>query len=190
MKDKIRKEILIKREQISKEAKSLKDEKIRQNLFSITEFVEAIRICIYASFKSEVNTFSIITYLISIGKKVILPKVEKKEHKLYLYEIEDINDLQPGFMGIYEPSEKNRRVEINNVDLVIVPGVCFDIYGNRIGYGGGYYDILLTNREMNTPIIALAYEEQIIPKIQSEPHDIRVDIIITEKRIIKINENK
>ncbi len=160
-------------------------------VFSLPDFIKAKIIFIYASFRSEVDTFSIIEHSLDTGKKIILPKVEKKERKLNLYEIKSIKEMKSGYMGINEPiPDESKRFKINEIDLIIVPGVCFDVYGNRIGYGGGYYDIILSEKKSDTPVIALSYEEQIIQEIPSEPHDIKVDIIITDKRIININENK
>ncbi|NWF97631.1 MAG: 5-formyltetrahydrofolate cyclo-ligase [Nitrospirae bacterium] len=191
MKDKLRKEIIIKRDLISENNRLSKDESIRNKLFSLPEFIKADTIFIYFSFRSEVDTFFIIEKALNKGKRVILPKVEKKKRKLYLYEINSIKDLSSGYMGIYEPiPDISREVGINEVDLIIVPGVCFDIYGNRIGYGGGYYDIILSEKKTNSPVIALSYEEQIVQKIPSEPHDIKVDIIITDQRIINAHESR
>jgi 5-formyltetrahydrofolate cyclo-ligase len=191
LKDKLRKEIIIKRDLISENNRLSKDESIRNKLFSLPEFIKADTIFIYFSFRSEVDTFFIIEKALNKGKRVILPKVEKKKRKLYLYEINSIKDLSSGYMGIYEPiPDISREVGINEVDLIIVPGVCFDIYGNRIGYGGGYYDIILSEKKTNSPVIALSYEEQIVQKIPSEPHDIKVDIIITDQRIINAHESR
>jgi len=191
LKDKLRKEIIIKRDLISENNRLSKDESIRNKLFSLPEFIKADTIFIYFSFRSEVDTFFIIEKALNKGKRVILPKVEKKKRKLYLYEINSIKDLSLGYMGIYEPiPDISREVGINEVDLIIVPGVCFDIYGNRIGYGGGYYDIILSEKKTNSPVIALSYEEQIVQKIPSEPHDIKVDIIITDQRIINAHESR
>ncbi len=191
MKDKIRKEIILKRDLIPQDNRFWKDESIRHKLFSLPDFIKAKIIFIYASFRSEVDTFSIIEHSLDTGKKIILPKVEKKERKLNLYEIKSLKEMKSGYMGINEPiPDESKRFKINEIDLIIVPGVCFDVYGNRIGYGGGYYDIILSEKKSDTPVIALSYEEQIIQEIPSEPHDIKVDIIITDKRIININENK
>jgi 5-formyltetrahydrofolate cyclo-ligase len=89
-------------------------------------------------------------------------------------------------MGIPEPQVLNdHALVIDEVDLIVIPGVAFDYACNRLGYGGGYYDMLLAQRKKKAPIIALAYEEQIVDKIPSESHDIKVDMIITDKKIIK-----
>ena len=113
------------------------------------------------------------------------PKVDKNKHKLILYEIKDVVELSPGYMGIPEPSSgDDRLVNLGEVDLVIIPGAAFDYSGNRLGYGAGYYDILLSEGKRKIPIIALAYEEQLVDSIPSETHDVKVDIIVTDKRVI------
>ncbi len=95
-------------------------------------------------------------------------------------------------MGIPEPDvRENRRVTIKDIDLVVIPGTGFDIQGNRLGYGGGYYDRLLgyESKQLaeveHIPTVALAFEEQIGEEIPAEPHDIQVDMIITDKRLIR-----
>jgi 5-formyltetrahydrofolate cyclo-ligase len=80
-----------------------------------------------------------------------------------------------------------RLRELKDVDLVIVPGVCFDRSGNRLGYGAGYYDILLSHVKDKIPFVALAYEEQLVDTIPAEDHDVRVDIIVTDGHIIKVS---
>ncbi len=75
---------------------------------------------------------------------------------------------------------------IEDIDLVIVPGAGYDYAGNRLGYGGGYYDILLSGKKKNMPIIALAYEEQLVDAIPAEQHDVRVDMIVTDQRVIRV----
>jgi 5-formyltetrahydrofolate cyclo-ligase len=185
MKRAIRKEILKKRDEISPDLKSVKNALIKERLFSLPEFINANTVFFYASFRSEVETLSIIKESIKMGKKIVLPKVDKERHRLKLHEIKDISELSPGYMGIPEPSPFNERlVTLDNIDLVIIPGAAFDFSGNRLGYGGGYYDILLSENTRKVPIIALAYEEQLVDSIPSEKHDVKVDIIVTDKRVI------
>lgn len=185
MKRAIRKEVLKKRDEISPDIKSVKNALIKQSLFSQPEFVTAKSVFFYASFRSEVETLSIIKESIKMGKIAVLPKVDKNKHKLILYEIKDVVELSPGYMGIPEPSPgDDRLVNLGEVDLVIIPGAAFDYSGNRLGYGGGYYDILLSEGKRKIPIIALAYEEQLVDSIPSETHDVKVDIIVTDKRVI------
>jgi 5-formyltetrahydrofolate cyclo-ligase len=187
MKKAIRKEILKKRDEIPLEVKVKKNSLIKQRLFSLPEFVSAKTIFFYASFRSEVETLNIIKESLKIGKRVVLPKVNKEKHVLILFEIKDIGELSPGYMGIPEPSLRDDRLlNLDDIALVIIPGAAFDYSGNRLGYGGGYYDILLSEGRKKIPIIALAYEEQLVDKIPSELHDMKVDLIVTDKRVIKI----
>lgn len=187
MKKAIRKEALKKRDQIPHDIKAEKDLLIKEKLFSIYEFMDAGKILFYASFRSEVNTLTMIQESLRMGKKVVLPKVDKENHMLRLYEIKDLTELTAGYMGIPEPSLQNEMiVDLDAIDLVIIPGAAFDYSGNRLGYGAGYYDILLSKRKKKIPIIALAYEEQLVDSIPSEKHDVRVDMVITDKRVIKI----
>jgi 5-formyltetrahydrofolate cyclo-ligase len=118
----------------------------------------------------------------------LLPKVDKDSHELQLYEIRDFSELAPGYMGIPEPSFQGRQMSINDADIVIIPGAGYDASGNRIGYGGGYYDRLLSGLQKQIPVIAPAYEEQIVDSIPSEPHDIRVQMIVTDRRVIRCGQ--
>lgn len=126
--------------------------------------------------------------------------VKKKE--LHLYAIKDISELAAGYAGIPEPSVmRGRKINLADIDIAIIPGAGFDVKGNRIGYGAGYYDKLLSgtraqvagvSKKELTPdpqsplpiLIALAFEEQIVPSIPDERHDVKMDKIITEKRVI------
>jgi 5-formyltetrahydrofolate cyclo-ligase len=186
MKRDIRKGILKKRDEISPDVKAEKDSFIKERLFTLPEFITAKTVFFYASFRSEVETLSMIEESFRMGKRIVLPKVDKKMHKLSLYEIKDLSELSLGYMGIPEPSLRDDRlVNLDDIGLVIIPGAAFDYSGNRLGYGGGYYDILLSEGSKKIPIIALAYEEQIVDKILSEIHDVKVDMIVTDKRVIK-----
>jgi 5-formyltetrahydrofolate cyclo-ligase len=187
VKNTIRKEALGRRDAIPLEVKRIKDSLIKEMLFSLPEFGSARTILCYASFRSEVETSGIIRESLVSGKKVVLPKVDRERRRLQLYEVKDVSELSPGYMGIPEPSLTDERsTGIKDIDLVIMPGAGFDISGNRLGYGGGYYDILLAEGGKETPKIALAYEEQIVESVPSEGHDVKVDIIVTDKRIIRV----
>ncbi len=187
MKKIIRRELLQKRDQIPFEIRSVKNTYIKQKLFSLPEFNKAKTILFYASFRSEVDTLKMVEESLQIRKRVVLPKVDEVNHKLILYRIKKLEELRAGFMGIPEPAlPKERIINIKDIDLIVVPGVAFDHSGNRLGYGGGYYDILLSNINKKVTIVALAFEEQILQSIPSESHDIKVDIIITDKRIIRM----
>ncbi len=191
MKNAVRKEVLGKRDQIPHELKGTKDSSIKQRLLALPEFLSARSVLFYASFRSEVETSGIIRESLSMGKRAILPKVDKGRHGLRLYEIKSLDELVAGFMGIPEPFQTEKKeILLDEIDLVIIPGAGYDYSGNRLGYGGGYYDILLSDRKKNMPIIALAYEEQLIDAIPAEKHDVKVDMIVTDLRVIIAGSKK
>jgi 5-formyltetrahydrofolate cyclo-ligase len=186
MKKLLRKKVLGKRDSIPPSERKKKDALIMQSLFNLHEFKTAKTILFYASFRTEVDTFNIIEESLKMGKNVLVPKVDKERHRLRLYEIKSLRELSTGYMGIPEPSLPDKRLrELNDADLIIIPGVGFDLSGNRLGYGAGYYDILLSDMK-KVPFIALAYEEQLIDAIPSEMHDVKVDIIVTDEQVIKV----
>lgn len=186
-KERIRKEVLRIRDSLPPEIKAEKDALIRQRLFALPEFTSARVIMLYASFRSEADTLEILADSLAEGQRVLLPKVDKERRMLLIYEIEGLSDLFPGFMGIPEPvNTEGRMKSVDESELIILPGAAFDVGGNRLGYGAGYYDSLLSERKKRMPLIALAYEEQIIDFIPAEKHDVRVDMIVTDRRIIRI----
>ncbi len=187
MKEEIRKAVLQKRDAIPATVKKQKDIFVREQVLVIPEFISAKTIVFYAAFRSEVGTQTLMEESLRQGKRVALPKVNKEGHTLMLYEVKNIDELTLGYMGIPEPTQMDERlVGIDDADLVVVPGAGFDFAGNRLGYGAGYYDSLLSQRKKKIPVIALAYEEQIVDSIPAEQHDVKVDMIVTDKRVIRI----
>jgi len=180
-----RKELLRKRDRIPPEVRKVKSRLIRERLLSLDEFKNASVIFLFASFRTEVDTAELIKASLSAGKHVVLPKVKKDTQELLLYEITDFGQLSPGYMNIPEPVVQDVQMSINDVELVIIPGAGFDISGSRIGFGGGYYDRLLAGLQKPVPVIAPAYEEQVVDSLPSEPHDIRVQMIVTDSRLIR-----
>ncbi len=180
----IRKIVLSRRNALSVEIRKVKDLKIKEKILALPEFRAAHKILLYASFRSEVDTLDLLKYCVDYGKIIVLPKVDRDNDELALYRIEDMNEVVAGYMGIPEPQvHEGRRMPVEEMDLIIVPGVAFDGHCNRLGYGKGFYDKLLTRGAKAR--IAIAYEEQIVEYIPSEPYDIKMDKIITDKRIIE-----
>ena len=186
-KKELRTELLKKRDAIPPEVRRAKDRLMRERLLALDEIKVANLIFFFASFRSEVDTHEPMKSLLAEGKRIVLPKVDRENHLLLLYEIKGLEELVPGYMGIPEPSvlSEERVITVNDIEAVVIPGAGFDEAGNRIGYGGGYYDRLLASIEKNIPVIAPAYEEQLAASVPSEPHDIRVAMIVTDRRVIR-----
>ncbi|MBI5098673.1 MAG: 5-formyltetrahydrofolate cyclo-ligase [Nitrospirae bacterium] len=191
MKKTLRENLLRKRDRIKPEKKHAKEASIRKRLYASVDFRKAKSIMFYASFRSEAATMPCIIHALKLKKIVMLPLVDRKKDTLRIFQICDVSDLEAGFMGIPEP-KVNRMQErhLNDLDVVIVPGSGFDSDGNRLGYGAGYYDKLLSKSKRNITKIALAFEEQIVQKIPGEKHDVRMDKIITEKRTIDCRKQR
>lgn len=158
---------------------------IKESLFKLPQFLAARTVMFYVSFRSEVETHDMIREALASGKAVVVPVTDMKNKRLALSRLEDFDrDLAPGIWGIPEPlQEKIRPIPYHDIDLVIAPGAAFSANGNRIGYGGGFYDRLL--RESGKKACALAFEMQILSDIPNNPEqDVPVDYILTENRVI------
>lgn len=187
MKDKIRKEILEKREFHHSAGGHRHCIEIMDRLLHLPEFNAAQCVLLYASKGSEVHTDGIIQSALSLRKKVVLPVTKKEEKGIELYELKSASELAAGAFGIMEPPQLDeRKVNPEEVDLVVVPGVSFDRRGHRIGYGMGYYDSLL--KKVKGKKVALAYSLQMVEHVPDEPHDVAVDMIVTEGEIIRCGE--
>jgi 5-formyltetrahydrofolate cyclo-ligase len=185
LKKNLRENILRKRDRIEPKDKRKKEASIRKRLYASTDFRKAKSILFYASFRSEAATIQCIAHALKLKKMIMLPLVDRKKKTLRIFQIKNVSDLKSGFMGIPEPeAQKINERRLNDLDIAIIPGAGFDLKGNRLGYGAGYYDKLLSKSKKNIIKIALAFEEQIVPEIPSEKHDIKMDMIITEKRTI------
>lgn len=192
MKKSLRDLLLKKRDSIKPEERKIKEVAIKKRLLALIDFKKAKSILFYASFRSEVNTISCIQHAIKLRKKIALPLVDEKKRGLRLYNIKDISELVSGYMGIPEPRiKKGRGASLKDIDIAIIPGIGFDVIGNRLGYGAGYYDKLLgyesrrlSKSKKHITTIAFAFEEQILPEVPNERHDVKIDKIITEKRTI------
>ena len=181
MKKEIRKKVLAARDKLLPEQRTAKSREIEERLFSLPEFKSARTVLFFASFRSEVDTGSMIRRALVFGKRVVLPKVHGEE--LALFEIADFdNDVSPGAWGIPEPHE-SKPVMLDELDLIIVPGAAYDERGNRLGYGAGFYDKLLPAFTKMT--VALAFEVQIVPHVPADLHDIPIKKIVTERRVIE-----
>jgi 5-formyltetrahydrofolate cyclo-ligase len=182
MKKKIQGEIKEKRKEHPKGEVETKSRKIMERLFEMSEFAAAETVLFYASKPDEVQTFEMMRKAMSLGKRVVLPITIREEKRLILSELKSVDDLVQGEFGVMEPPEQI-EVLLNEIEVVIVPGIAFDEEGDRIGHGMGYYDKLLKHLPDAT-FIGLAFEFQIVEDIPEEDHDVNVHRIITEERVV------
>ena len=128
----------------------------------------------YLPYNQEVRTVAMLEQAIQDGKRVAVPKVYGEEMR-FIY-LEDMSQVDTGYAGIPEPVADGPVAE-DETALVLMPGLAFDPQGHRIGYGGGFYDRFLEN-EPNHPTLALCYDFQMLPHLETEEHDIPVDCVL------------
>ena len=188
----LRSEYLGKRNRMEQEKRAAASKKIREWVFANKRFKATKTVFVYASYKSEVETKEIIQGALRQGKRVAVPKVHGT--KIFFYEIHSWEDLFPGYQGILEPQIIGKEPIVPaDSDVMLLPGTVFDRKGNRIGYGGGYYDRYLERiRETygyQPYLMALSFACQISPKkLPAEEHDKKMDCILTERRVIMPKE--
>lgn len=177
-KDYLRNKYLSMRNELNKKKSDKFSENIIKKAINLIKKNKLSSIHCYLSIKNEVKTDKLFEYFKDV--KIYVPVTKKKELKTALFQGRK-NLIRKKF-EILEP--KNPIIEDVEPDVIIVPGIVFDLKGNRIGYGKGYYDCFLSNK---TGIkIGLCYDFQLYNSIPNEKHDIKMDIIITENRIIKV----
>ena len=160
---------------------------IMERCVTLPEWKQARTVHIYVSaVNNEVDTLGLIFGMLDGGKTVVVPKCVEKLHELKNIFIRSLDELTLSRFGLMEPEyTPEREIQCDSLDLVVAPLLAFDRTCGRLGFGGGYYDSLLG--ECTCPKIGLAYSFQEIDRVPVEPHDQKLDIIITEKEIIKIN---
>lgn len=176
----IRKDIKTKREKLEYNCCRKMSNQALEKLFSLEEYIAADTIYMYVATRGEVDTKNLIMQACFHGKEVAVPKIE--DGVMNFYSITSFEDLSVGYFGILEPNTKKIP---KTPDIVIVPGVAFSKSKERLGYGGGFYDRFFYDKHTNIIKIALSFEFQILEKLPVEEHDIKMDMIITEKRIIR-----
>ncbi|HIJ95397.1 MAG TPA: 5-formyltetrahydrofolate cyclo-ligase [Desulfuromonadales bacterium] len=157
----------------------------QKNLLSLAEFQRAECIALYAPAHNETDTSLLLTAACASGKRVLYPAVCGQ--KMVFRRLESPESLQKGAFGIMEPCPACTEHGIDEVDLIVVPGVAFDLTGHRIGYGKGFYDRFLHHSGRTAHLIGLCHDFQLIEgPIQIDPHDIPMEIVVTETRIVRI----
>jgi 5-formyltetrahydrofolate cyclo-ligase len=185
-----RKQIL--REQARKNRVAQKDKEavsktICDSFMILPAYHAAKTVMWYVDAGSEVRTRHSLPTALTHGKRVVVPYCIVETNELELFLLEDMSELVEGAYKILEPRDDLRalpakRVRPEELDLVMVPGTAFDASGGRMGQGKGYYDRLLANARPDAPLVALAFECQMFPEIPVAPHDVFMDLVMTEAK--------
>ena len=153
---------------------------------SLPGFADASIVCSYLSFRDEVDTLELVRDLLAAGRRVAVPAhLHEPGRPLVFSEIISLEGLEPSHFGVPQPPPAALRpVAAAAIPVFLVPGVGFDPAGNRIGFGLGFYDRALADAAPTARRIGLAFEAQITDRLPAEPHDVRMDLVITEDRVM------
>ncbi len=187
VKAELRRAVLARREAIPAARRAEFSAAIFATIVGLEAFQRARTVLAYCSFGSEPATEPFLHAVLAGGQVLALPRVCRETRALAVHRVTDPpRELRPGVWGIREPDPAAcAPVPLGAVDFVLVPGVAFDARGGRIGYGGGYYDRLLRGLAEGVPLVAAAFEVQLVDEVPMEPHDRRIDRVVTERRVIE-----
>ena len=180
--------MIIRRDGLTETERAEWSEKVMENLWRLEAFRRADMILSYCSFRSEVDTEKINQQILEEGRQLFLPKTYPERREMVFYRIRNRADLECGYQGIMEPKEGemfllDQENGFSGGIWMLMPGVAFDAEGNRIGYGGGYYDRYLAKygKKIDETCM-LAFRVQQAEKIETELCDIRPNRIVTDRR--------
>jgi 5-formyltetrahydrofolate cyclo-ligase len=183
-KEEHRKQVIAQLKKLSDEDKHQVEQNLLRNLISSIYWKRATTIGVTISRGFEWDTKRIIEAGWEQDKKIVVPKCIPDDKKLVFYQLHNFDELESVYYSLLEPKPiVENKVDKNSIDLVIVPGVVFDLDGYRIGFGGGYYDRFLQDYSGET--LSLLSEKQIMDHVPVESHDIAVNHLISEKGVLR-----
>lgn len=170
-------------------------------LYNFDLFKKASCVLSFISYGTEIKTNQLLDIILNENKMLCLPRTENEKMEFYyINSDEDFSEqTEIGEYGITVPKSNQDKLDLNSIPdktLIIIPGLAFDERGNRLGKGKGYYDKFLaellstSEKEKILGIVGYCYDFQIIDKVITEPNDIPVDYIISDKRIVKSKDDK
>lgn len=182
----IRKKVQEERDSLSPRERTARSAAVLDRLWSLEDFREADTVFFFISFRSEVDTVPMIKQALAEGKRVCLPYTYTDSKQMVASHVLDFeNDLEPGNYDIMEPRpESIRPIPPEEIDIIVMPGVAFDVDGRRLGYGGGYYDRFLNQCRDDCLRVAPCFDLQVIDEVPCSDHDHHIHMIVTEKRVI------
>jgi 5-formyltetrahydrofolate cyclo-ligase len=191
-KNKLREICLKRRKSLTEGEHKQKSARIAEQLFETEEYKKAQTILMYAATKTEVQTEECIKEMLSKGNRVVLPYCYPNSSDMGIAEIKDYStDVRVGEYKMLEPVDEIRNNFLkSDIQLVVCPGVGYDINGARLGRGKGCYDAFLKELKEKAPIVGFAYQCQMLNEdIPFDYHDIPMDMIITEEGIKRFGQD-
>lgn len=154
------------------------------------EFKSAQSVMFFLSLPKEVETSHAILLAFEADKTVLVPRVHWAQRQMEPVVIHALNcPMEIGRHGLRNPTGSETR-PVSQIDLIVIPGVAFDRSGNRIGHGAGFYDRFLADQHFQGLRCGLALEDQVIDVIPTESHDMKLDMLVTDKRARRFNNRQ
>jgi 5-formyltetrahydrofolate cyclo-ligase len=178
----VREVLLAARRRLSGEERARLSRRIAERLVALELFSRSRTVALYAAMGAEVDTSEVARSAAAAGKRVVFPRFER-QHALAFAECSP-EALVPASHGTREPPPGAPAVPLAAIDLVLVPGVAFDLHCRRLGRGRGHYDATLAALSPGTARVGLAFELQVLPAVPVEPHDAPLDAVVTEARVL------
>jgi 5-formyltetrahydrofolate cyclo-ligase len=180
-KHRLREQLRAELQRLSAEQRAEAGAAVRSRLKRQAVWAQARFVLFYAPFGEEIDVWCLAQEALDNGKLVALPQFDRQQGSYRSCQVRDLHrDVAIGYSRIREPKPGCPVVPLNLLDLVLVPGVGFDRYGRRLGRGQGYYDRLLA--DVRGTKCGLAFDCQWVTEIPAEPHDVRLDCIVTPSR--------
>jgi 5-formyltetrahydrofolate cyclo-ligase len=181
----LRKSYAARRDSLSPEERSEKSVAIWKRLVELPEFQAASQALFYISFKSEVETELMRSLSRALGMLVAAPRSEPHSKEMLFHVLGEAESLESGAFGLLQPSAACPEAGLSRSSVALVPGLVFDAACNRLGWGEGYYDRFLSGPGRAVAKVGLAFECQISPALNPEAHDVPLDAVVTESRILR-----
>ena len=178
----LRKQVLARRDTMSAEDRRERSGRITARLLARGDYRDARCVMAYLGFGSEFDTAGFISDIQAREKTLVLPRVEKGNRQWTLHEVRDlVGDTEAGVWGIRQPrADRCPPARAEAVAFVLVPGVAFTREGARLGYGGGYYDRFIRGLARRPPLVAAAFDLQLLEALPMSDSDQWVDVVVTE----------
>ncbi|HIJ88932.1 MAG TPA: 5-formyltetrahydrofolate cyclo-ligase [Desulfuromonadales bacterium] len=181
----LRSQLLAQRRSLGHDSWCVSSRAAQLNLLSLDEYAAADCIALYAPAHNETDTELLLAAAFRAGKRVLFPAVCGQQ--MVFRRVERLEELQKGAFGILEPCRTGADHQADEADLIVIPGVGFDLSGHRIGYGKGFYDRFLHHPDCSAHLIGLCHDFQLIEElIPADAHDIPMEIIVSDRRIVRI----
>jgi 5-formyltetrahydrofolate cyclo-ligase len=176
----LREELAAKRKALTPEMIDSRGLKVQARFLATHYYARARTVALYAPIRGEVPTRDILTAALADGKVVCYPLSHVHGRILSFRAISSEAQLEPGRLGVREPSDVTELIPVEEIDLFVVPGLGFSREGQRLGRGGGYYDATLKSAAPRSRRVGLAFSEQLLASLPTNSDDVAMDLVVTE----------